>query len=182
MNDLLLDAFQALTSGRSSWGSASGVRGRLSLGLLCGDCCSLRAPPVLSTSVSARGKVVTLVPEAHEPVPGKRSSRRLGCGPGPSSVASSLVPCQARRVRRYEGGSVAGGRAGLSGDHCRGSFGPPEASRQFAERGSTGMARGSRLVTGTFAGQVGRSTELFCRLRRLVIQGHDATGSSERPS
>ena len=56
LNDLLFDAVQALASGRSSWGSAPGVRGCLSLGLLCDDCCSLRAPPVLSTAVSARGR------------------------------------------------------------------------------------------------------------------------------
>ena len=162
MNVVLFDTFQALASGRSSWDSAPGAGGCLSLGLLCGDCCSLRASPVLSMSVSARGKVVPRVLEAQDPVPGKRSCRRLGCGPGPSSVTSSPVPCRTRRARRYEGGSVAGGRAGFLVITAGGRFGPPEASRQFAERGWTGMARGSRLVTGACAGQVVRSTELAC--------------------
>ena len=65
-----------------------------------------------------------------------------------------------------------------------GRFGPPEASRQFAERGWTGMARGSRLVTGAFAGQVVRNTEL-CLVPPPACDPrapHDATGWSERPS
>ena len=72
MNDLVFNAVQAMAFGAIFLaGSALGVRRHLGLGRGSCDRCSLRSSAVLSTPVATRGRGVSPVPLADEPVAGQ---------------------------------------------------------------------------------------------------------------
>ncbi len=127
-------------------GSALGVRGCLGLGCGSGHCCSLRSSAVLGPPVATRRNGVSLVPLANESVVGQRTCGHLGGQPALSDPGGVLLGPAALGGLKAAQGLVVGPTFVVI--NAGGSFGLPEASRQLAERGRTGLVRVTRFVTG----------------------------------
>ena len=147
MNDLLFNTVQALgfaTVFLAGLHSVFAVISAWGLGAAVAALYGLRQFSVRPSRT--RGSGISLVPLANESVVGRRANGFLGGQPALSDPGRRAVGpgCP----RRLESGAGTDGGADRCVHQCRGSFGFPEASRQLAERGRTGLVRVSRLVTG----------------------------------